>query len=77
MSLPYAFARRTLARRRRVLTEAISQLSPRERKRLQAIYDILRKDGYGIGGYASQLEDALKYVRRAEVAINALEGNSQ
>lgn len=74
-NVPYTGYRRTEARRRQIMDLALKDVYPGARKLYKAIYDVIKKDGYGVAGYSQQLRNALKYVERAEIAINALEGN--
>ena len=61
------------SRYRKVLELAIADIYRHDRKKMRVIFSALESLHYNVLGYRGQLEEALKYIQRAEAAIKALE----
>ena len=65
------------ARYRRVLELAMTDLPRYERKKLRAIFLACQNLHFIVPGYRNQLEYAIKFIKRAEKAIKALENDDE
>jgi hypothetical protein len=67
------------SRYRRILELAMSDTWKHSKRELRAIYAALQGPpcNYNVLGYRAQLEMAIKYVKRAEKAIKALENDDE